>query len=244
MNHLEEQDLILYYYGELEDRGAAAAHLDECEGCRASLKSLEAVLRAVNEAPVPERSAFYGAQVWRRIENQILPRRKSWTALLLPRLAIAGAMALLMVGAFMAGRFSPRTARQAPVTTASGAPVRERILLVAVGDHLERSQMVLVELQNADPRSTDDISAEQERAADLVSANRLFRQTAAGEGDEAIAGLLEDLERVLLEIVHAPSRPKAADLQRLRRQIESEGILFKIRVASPALEEPPQANRL
>ena len=40
----------------------------------------------------------------------------------------------------------------------------ERVLLVAVGDYLERSQMVLFELANANPKDPLDISAEQERA--------------------------------------------------------------------------------
>ena len=59
----------------------------------------------------------------------------------------------------------------------------ERVLLVAVGDYLERSQMVLIELSNANPKGSLDISAEQERAGDLVTETRLYRQTAARTGD-------------------------------------------------------------
>ena len=51
-----------------------------------------------------------------------------------------------------------------------------------------------------------DISAEKERAADLVSESRLYRQTAAHTGDTAVAGVLDDIDRVLLEIAHGPSR--------------------------------------
>ena len=42
--------------------------------------------------------------------------------------------------------------------------------------------------------------------------------------------LLDDLNRVLLEIAHAPSRLAPADLELLRQRLEAEGILFKIRV--------------
>jgi hypothetical protein len=38
--------------------------------------------------------------------------------------------------------------------------------------------MVLVELANANPKGSLDISSERERAADLVSESRLYRQTA------------------------------------------------------------------
>ena len=90
--------------------------------------------------------------------------------------------------------------------------------------------MVLFEVANANPKQELDISAEQERASDLVSESRLYRQTAAHTGDTAIAGVLDDLDRVLLEIAHAPSRLTPEDLQKMRQRLEAEGILFKIRV--------------
>ena len=104
------------------------------------------------------------------------------------------------------------------------------ILLVAVGDHLERSQMVLVELVNAKGNGSVDITNEQHRAEDLLDENRLYRQTAAGIGETGLASVLDDLERVLLEVAHSPSRLSSQELGEIRRRIESEGILFKIRV--------------
>ena len=78
--------------------------------------------------------------------------------------------------------------------------------MVAVGDHLERSQMVLVELVNADTKSAVDISAEREMAESLLQENRLYRQTAQVSGKTRMATVLEDLERVLMEIAHSPER--------------------------------------
>jgi hypothetical protein len=43
---------------------------------------------------------------------------------------------------------------------ATDAMTGERILMVAVGDYLERSQMVLIELANASPRAQMDIFSE------------------------------------------------------------------------------------
>ena len=90
--------------------------------------------------------------------------------------------------------------------------------------------MVLVELANAHPTGPLDISAERDRAADLVSESRLYRQTAAHTGDGEVASVLDDLDRVLLEISHAPSHVSPEELDGLRRRFEAEGILFKIRV--------------
>ena len=106
----------------------------------------------------------------------------------------------------------------------------EKILLVAVGDYLERSQMVLIELANANPKAPMDISAEQERAGDLVSESRLYRQTAAHTGDTAVANVLDDVDRVLMDIARGPSRLSPVELDSMRRRLEAEGNLLKIRV--------------
>jgi hypothetical protein len=99
-----------------------------------------------------------------------------------------------------------------------------------VGDHLERSQMVLVELVNTKPQRMVDISAERQRAEDLVPANRLYRLTAERSGETGVSNVLDELERTLIEIAHSPSRLSSPEFQDLRRRVEAQGILFKVRV--------------
>jgi hypothetical protein len=231
MSHLSEEQLILHYYGEESDAPGAEMHLDECAECRELYGSLQRVLNVVDGLPVPERSADYGAQVWQRIEHRLGARRRTLWMLPAPwRWAAAGAaFAALMVTAFVAGRSYPRPHTPARMA-ASDAQTGERVLLVAVGDYLERSQMVLIELTNANPKGSMDISAEQERAGGLVDETRLYRQTAARTGDARISGVLEELERVLVEITHAPSQMTPRQLEELRQRLAAEGILFKIRV--------------
>ena len=238
MNHLSEEQLILHYYGEPGEPGDALAcehHLEECGDCRALYASLERVLNVVDSLRVPERSAEYGAAVWRRIERGIehsagARRRTLWTLPAWWRWAAAGAaFAALMATAFVAARSYPRPNRAAQMA-ASDPQTGERVLLAAVGDYLERSQMVLIELSNANPKGSLDISAEQERAGGLVTETRLYRQTAARTGDARITGVLDELERVLVEITHAPSNITQPQLEEMRQRLEAEGILFKIRV--------------
>src|SRR5947207_10013874 len=81
MNHLSEEQLILHYYGEEGDSLSTERHLEECEGCRCLYGGMQRVLNVVDSLPVPERSAEYGGQVWRRIEGRLprLPvRRRAW----------------------------------------------------------------------------------------------------------------------------------------------------------------------
>jgi len=226
MNHLSEEQLTLFYYGESGETSGIEEHLAGCEQCRAEFRALQLVLNTVDSAPIPERGAGYGEAVWQRIGGQLGTRKRrrvfTWWIW-------APATAVLVLAGFLAGRLSHRT--ETGQTAANQQQVRERILLVAVGDHLERSQMVLAELSNApDQKGKLNISDERQMAEDLLDDNRLYRQTARTTGDTAVANVLDDLERVLIEIAHSPSEVSGAQLAELQQQIESRGLLFKVRV--------------
>ncbi|MCI0353212.1 MAG: hypothetical protein L0Z53_27660 [Acidobacteriales bacterium] len=239
MKHLNEDDLILLHYGESRSR-QAEAHLRECAACRGSLQELNRVLSAIQPEPIPQRDQLYGNAVWNRIRAHLPEKPAGWRERLAAwwnqkhAWATASAVAALVVAAFLAGRFwvpvGPTPGPIATVRQPQPEKVRERVLLVAVGSHLERSQMVLIELANTPATDGIDISREQERAQELLSANRLYRQSAAQAGDANVAGVLEQLERVLIEIAHRPSKLSKADVESLRRQIEAQGLVFKIRV--------------
>jgi hypothetical protein len=112
---------------------------------------------------------------------------------------------------------------------------RERILLVAVGEHLEKSQMLLVELAHADAEAPADVSG---RAAQLVAANRLYRQSALRAGEAGVADVLDELERFLVEVANAPTPLSADEVRELNQRIEARGLLFKVRVVGSRLREP------
>ena len=93
-----------------------------------------------------------------------------------------------------------------------------------------QGEMVLVELANAHTRDALDISAERESADELLASNRLYRQTAAQMGQTNVADLLGDLERVLVEVARGPSQVSMRQLAEIQQRIESQGILFKVKV--------------
>ena len=88
-----------------------------------------------------------------------------------------------------------------------------------------------------------DISAEQRWAEDLVAASRLYRQDAVAAGEHAVASVLDELERSLLEIVHSPSRATAASLDQIRRRIDAAALLFKVRVLGDELRQRELPDR-
>ena len=261
MTHLSEEQLVAYRvgYADADEAASIEQHVGACDACRASLHAIELTLSAVARVPMPERPEGYGAEVWARIQPRLERPGPAWRAvlqsLLAPRrLAFASGVAVLVLAAFVAGRFSlqpgsptPSTqtvpqgqvksaAPQAPAAT-TARQVRQEILLVAVGDHLERSQIALAELVNAANAPRVDISSEQERARDLVIENRLYRQTAAETGDATVATVLDDLERVLVEIANSPSELSTAEFERVRQRIDAQGIIFKVRVLGEHVRE-------
>jgi hypothetical protein len=128
-------------------------------------------------------------------------------------------------------------AARGPNAESDGAAARGRVLLAAVDDHLQRSEFMLTELNNLDARGPVDLSTEQATAEDLVSDNRLYRRTAVDVGDRQMAGLLDDLERALLDVAHTPASATPAQLEELRNRLDAQGVLFKVRVAGAGMRE-------
>ena len=73
-------------------------------------------------------------------------------------------------------------------------------------------------------------------------------ETAARAGDTRVSSVLDDLEPVLLEIAHGPDLLTPEQVESLRRRIEGDGILFKVRVAGSTVRHreekaAPPANQ-
>jgi hypothetical protein len=247
ITHLTEDELVLHYYGETDTatETAASTHLAACRECHASYTRLQRVLAAVEAAPGPEIADGFERTVWARLEPNLRADRGwlSWFVFSPARLAWGAAVVALVAGSFVAGRQwqaavpAPVSPAAVPAATAvSASQIRERILLIDLGNHLERSQMMLVELVSADD-GTMDVSAERTRAEQLVAANRLYRQTATATGDRSVAALLDELERVLVDVAAGPDELTATDLNDVRQRIDAEGLLFKVRVAASQIRE-------
>ncbi|MDO8677076.1 MAG: hypothetical protein Q7R30_00705 [Acidobacteriota bacterium] len=263
-NHLSEEELILHYYGETPRAAAPrlAEHLASCGECEAANTRLHRVLTLVDSAPPVDARPGFERDVWARLEPQLdeglvrrLVRRSAvreggsatreggWrTFFWAPQWALAGGVAALVVVAFMAGRISNGTDVVLPAPQRAAASP-ERVLHAAVGDHLDRTQMMLVELVNADTDQLDQLAGEQARASDLVAANRLMRQSAEQSGDGAIADILEDLERVLLEIANAPADVTSNELSDLKSRITTEDLLFRVRVIASEMRQRNRTDR-
>ncbi len=219
MSHPSEEDLVLHLYGEADESDFLREHLETCARCRDEVGLLQQVLAELNEVVPPERPPDYGARVWERLSKELparqQPRTYYWLA----------AAAVLLAATFLAGRF---TAPPPEVDTARAGHIRERVLLVALSDHLEQSQVLLLEVVNRGGEATSLAPLERERAAELLQASRLYRQTAVQVGEVATADVLEELERILLDMSQGPESLEARE--GLKSRIEERDMLFKLRV--------------
>jgi hypothetical protein len=248
-NHLSEETLILHYYNEAESAASVDAHLSACVTCRDEFQRLRQVLTLVDLEEVPEPRPGFERDVWARLAPALeQPRpavfealRAGWPGRLFqagPRWAYAGGIAVLVVAAFMAGRISRETpARTDTATVAADGDLSERILVVAVVDHLDRTEMMLVELLNSDPSGNSPSPGGAAKARELVAENRLYRASATQAGDESVTTMLDDLERVLIEIANTPETAGPEAFEALRQRIASQGLLFRVRVVHSEMRE-------
>ena len=188
---------------------------------------------------MPTRSDLYGHEVWRKVRPQLerplanegsrwlsLPKAVGW----------AVAATLLVVVSFWAGRESaPPVADLAALSDEA----RDRILLAAVADHLERSQFLLLEITNA---AGADLSGSGLAAArDLTAQNRLYRIAAQNKGEAEVELVLGELERYLTELSHLP--PDAtAEVAGFVERVEENNLIFKVRVLGSRLDERAQPS--
>lgn len=246
MNHFTHDEFVLSYYGEPGLGDDRRAHLDACDSCRGELTALAAMLDRVSPVELPEPEEGYEARVWDRLQWRLRGEKKK------RRPAAAWmAVAATIVIAFLAGvlwKSSSRRADEPASVVATGttsttrplddsqAAAPNRILLVVVGEHIDQSERVLVELTNLTAEGSTDISGTRDRAQELLASNRLYRTTATTRGQDDVATLLEELEPVLLQLAHAPSEVSAEELRRMQRRVEAKGLVFKLRVVRDGVE--------
>jgi hypothetical protein len=260
--HISDEDLLLDYYGEItpEQRAVMRAHLESCAECRALDRELRAVLALVDSEPMPEAPPGFEREMWARLEPVVSGSSRTsvvssfsrtnevrlkgdttkpdttWS-FEFPRWALAASVAALAVGSFALGRiWDTPTRSPQQVANSDARELSERMLRSEVEEHLERSQRVLVELANTDDSAPVLLASDRERAADLVAAGRLYRRSAEEMGDADTRDLIEDVERVLVEIANGPDVESSNDLSQVRARIVDQDLIFRLRVITAAMQ--------
>jgi hypothetical protein len=251
--HPSDEDLILHFYGEADaaDARRIAEHVDHCGACRAAWMELDETLRLVDQARVQEPGPEFERVMWARVQQALpAPRASLWSLRVwLPAAATIAVVAVASGYAWRTWHTAPEPATTPdtptqPATqaqTASGksktnSKVAERVLLGALDDHFQQAQTLLVELNNA-PEDAGDFVFERATADELISSGRLYRVAARQHGDRQFVLMLDELETALLDVARSENGVRPEALKALRDRIESQDLLFKVRVATRQVHE-------
>lgn len=233
MNHLTEEQLVEHYYAESPRSARIERHLRECGACAETYAELRGDLDAIEPIAPPARDALHGERIWRSIRNFVPVYEQKpqgfWRRFGTQKaLGFATACTLLIAIGFFAGRQSEKHQGPPLIQTVANTQPRQPIVLVVLGEHLGRSERLLVALKHGD--STESTALVKAEAQDLLSANRFYRESATKSGDPAFAAALDRLERVLIEIANEPDDASPARLAELQQELNTDGLLFEVRV--------------
>lgn len=256
MKHLREEELIEHF--NRLGKGAEK-HLAQCAECAEAYAALRSDLEAMEFAAPPERDSAYGERVWASISTalpRLEARKRSWLGIGFKQsLGYACAGVLLLASTFYAGRMwehqRPRvTAVQKPPQS-QAAPPQERVVVVVLSDHLDRSERLLIELKHADADSAEMLSPLRDQARKLLAANQLCRRQARKQDDPALEAALDRLDQLFNELANQPGGLNAAAITRLQDQLNSDSLLFEVRVlrsravdSKPAVKARPQGGTI
>ncbi|HEX7030495.1 MAG TPA: hypothetical protein VF254_07855 [Gammaproteobacteria bacterium] len=247
MQPVNDEQLILFYYGELEAREAETlrARFAAEPELAARFAALSADLDGAPELPVPERDEFYGRRVWARVDAALdeTPRNFSLGSLVsggvLAGLRLAGGVlvvSLVAIVAFQLGRMTPPAADSglAAVSPATGS-AQARLLQASLANHFGDAERLLIAVSNSETGEID-LEAEKDWAKVLLVTNRLYRFAAEQAGQHRIAQLLADMEPVLIELANGAGQLTPEEYRVLRQSIAERDLLFKVRSTNIALQ--------
>ena len=243
-------DLELYFYDELssEKREEVSGHVSNCQHCRAALEELHAIRAALASRPdVSAPASGDWSPFMSRLDTAIANERSQSSRVVSfvsrPRrryveyVAIAALLALVTFSVTVA--FRARHVPVEPVASSSTqhtspAAAKDNSAFAAMTEeHFERSKLVVLGLATKDPErgGPADWAYERELATSLLDETRLYRLAAEDRGLDALAGVMKDLELVLLQTSLTDSKDPSA-LPQLQRLIKRRDLIEKMDVVT------------
>jgi Putative zinc-finger len=250
-------ELYFYDELDAAERASVEHHVEECGECAHALDELRMIRAALAARPdvaAPESgdwSAFMArldtALARESATSPVAGRggNREGGPRLAAYVAMAALLALVTVSVVMALR--SRHAPEVPTTASADDARPPGALRPAGGDsasagdaqnvdfetlseeHFERSKLVVLGLATKDPadRRPSDWAYERELASSLLDDTRIYRLEAEDRGLSEIAGVMRDLEMVLLQTSMTDEKDPAA-LPQLQRLIQKRDLLGKM----------------
>jgi hypothetical protein len=250
----------LYFYGELEgaEHQNVTRHVRACSTCRQALEELAVIREALETRPdVSAPASGDWTAFMTRLDAAIGQERRSHQAATVAMfgrretaqrpsytgyLAMAALLALVTMSVLFVARNRGPLATEAPQSAAppiADASIRkpaeaDPTLTNMSEQHFERSKLVLLGLATKDTKQAASLTYERDLAGGLLNDTRLYRMAAEDRGMTRLAGVLRDLELVLLQTSMTDEGDPAAvaQLQRLIRKRDLLGQMDTVTTAT------------
>lgn len=255
-------------YHELNSRQQKSfdRHLASCKTCASEYQQLSWTLKVMDRREMPVIKPDYWQDYWARLSERLpeksprvfWPDWRSW----FPTIPLTGRPALIpLVAALLlvaTGIFIGRTTLlQRPEL---GVPVQATVFdpsLIAefnelASSYLERSKMMLMGLDNFDPRLDDpaalNISRHRDLSQELLLQGRMLRDHQVAVADPRLQILIDEIERVLLQVANSGEQDPMWTVRMAQEGIDKNSILLRITLIEieptevPATEEEAQVK--
>ncbi|HKS06316.1 MAG TPA: hypothetical protein VJR92_08400 [Gemmatimonadaceae bacterium] len=199
---------------------------------------LKDAARAYNDPPVRvPRDEMWAAIEKARENARVTPihsARRPWSA---RPLTWAAAAAVLLAVGYAAGRFGVNTEPQQPTVAAAPVPrAPSRADAIVAVDHFARAEVFLTGLTR-DPATAVNDTALARWSRTLLRDTRLLMDSPAAANASRRA-LLEDLERILVQISRGLGARDAEDLAFTSHTVRTSTLLNQLRTSVPAGAAP------
>jgi hypothetical protein len=187
------------------------------------------MLHLVDAGSVPSPKPDLEQVIAKRVQSALAAEhRRAWPAMRI--VGWAAVVGLVLGGGYLWGRWDALRERPAnPSSTQAIAPnTGEDVMLAALDQHFDETEVLLVELLNAQ-EDVRDFTYERTAASNLVASGRLYRATARQNGNAELAALLDDLESVLVEVARSPAKVDEREVDTWRTRIDQSELLRKVR---------------
>lgn len=263
MNRILDNELILYLYRDglsperLREIERALGISSELQ---ARYQTLQRILAVADRDLPPQPDAGFETRVWQGLEPRLAesstkspPRRRARAAAhrhgRRHRRGVRAGLAGLAAAAVLAiVVYLPiRNEHADPFENTAVVPTQDQALQPSprqrstadlalagfVATHLRNAEAVLLSVINNDdgplvPMGNDVVQA-------LVGNNRLYAAAAARQGDLALAGFLESLDPILIELANRPSTGEVQQVRVMREFVQTSDLLFKLRAVEARL---------
>lgn len=248
--HVQASGAIeLYFYGELEpaERESVSRHVSHCTDCRQALEQMGVIREALATRPDVSAPASGGWSPFMARLDAAVQAERAAAAVQRPSrqayigyLAMAALLALVTVTVVFVARsrqaftgLRDTAVEEAALTPVGRLASPDQAVATIGAEHLERSKLVVLGLAAKDAQDAADWEYERELAAALLNDTRLYRMTAEQRGNARLAGVLRDLELVLLQTSLAEETGPES-LEQIQRLIRKRDLVGKMDIVKTA----------